>query len=66
MNPLVLVSGLPPQTLVRMIRFFRFVRTIAGWILAVGILGGSSVQAQTNRWERVLTSKELRACIWPK
>lgn len=66
MNPPVLVSGLPPQTLVRMIRFFRFVRTIAGWILAVGILGGTSVQAQTNRLERVLTSKELRACIWPE
>lgn len=60
MNRLVLTSGLPPHTLVRV------GWTIAGLILAIGSLGATTVQAQTSRLERVLTNKELRACIWPE
>ncbi len=36
-------------------------------MLCLGVvLGGVNAMAQTNRLEKVLQSKELRACIWPE
>ncbi len=39
---------------------------LAWGLMALSGLGASSVVAQTNRLERVLHHKELRACIWPE